>query len=295
MSGTEPAAWRDERVLAVLSAANLQRLPLIKQDLAEAGIDASVVAPDDLEHLSGVLRRSHGVQHTILALGGDGWVHRVLQHLDLSNQCLGVLPAGTGNDLAHALGLPSDLRRSIRQLSQAQPQRIDLGEINGIRYVNSAGFGLDSATLRTRHNNRGLLHQNYLAAFVYSLSRLKTLVGSVSIDGQTFSSRYMWVLAMNSPYIGGGINIAPGARLDDGKLNVLLIHETSKWVLLANMPAAVKGRHLGIKAAQYSVAERIECEMVEPVDTLAVDGEEHFCGERQVSIQVVPGALRVLR
>jgi diacylglycerol kinase (ATP) len=228
-------------------------------------------------------------------VGGDGMLHNVLQSIDPATQVLGIVPAGTGNDVARSLGYPKQLSAAIEHLSSLTPQPTDYGKINEYRFINSAGFGLDSETLRVRNASRGFLNRNYLAAYVYVLARLKPFACRLTIDGEVLDGRWYWVLAMNTPFIGGGTRIAPRAVIADGLLDAMLIKDTPKLNLLRHLPATVKGRHLELAIVVYRQAREIICVTEKPLDTLAVDGEERLCAGKEVKISVQAGKLSLLR
>jgi diacylglycerol kinase (ATP) len=285
----------DDRVLVILAPASLDKLPYLKQHLAGVFPRVDVVSPADLDDLHRIVGRSASTHRLVLAAGGDGTLHQVLQRLDTAAQVLGVLPIGTGNDFARVLDFPARLGDRIKHLAGLTPAPLDFGTANGRRYINSGGFGIDSQTLATRQRSRGLVGRNYNAAFVATLFRLKSYRVEIDCDGEHLDGRYLWVLAMNSPYIGGGTLIAPRASVADGKLDVLLVKHTSKLNLLRYLPAAIKGRHLDSGLTVYRQAERVEVRLAEPLDYLALDGELQLCGESALRLEVCAGRLLFLQ
>jgi diacylglycerol kinase (ATP) len=288
--------YSEQRVLAVLKPAELFRLDLLKTLLKAVFPRIEIVSPQSLEHLKDLLRRCRTTHPLVVAIGGDGTLHQVLQELDLERQVLALLPLGTGNDFARAIGYPTGLQKKISRLATLHPLPTDFGEMSGHRFINSAGFGLDSATLALRANNpNNRILQNYNLAFIKVLARLKPVVAEIEIDGERLSGNYFWTLAMNNAFIGGGTRIAPAAKVDDGELDVLLVRADSKWELLVNLPRAIKGRHLGMQQVVYRQATQMKCRCAEPVTYLAADGELHFHGERLVEFQTRVGSLTMLR
>jgi diacylglycerol kinase (ATP) len=284
-----------ERAIALLSRANIDRLLEFKSLLTQVFPRMDVVAPQDLDHLGQVVKRSHGTHKLVLAIGGDGMLHQVLQHVNLADQVLGVLPAGTGNDFARSLNFPKGMRERIAHLAQLKTLPIDFGLINDVRFINSAGFGLDAATLRVRHTHGGLLHRSYQAAFLYGLVKMKPWDLKVDVDGELIEGLFYWPLAMNTPYIGGGVKIAPKALIDDGLLDIVLIKQLPKLKMAQLLPAAAKGQHLQLPEVIYRQARTAVCKVSRPVDWMAVDGEERICGAREVRFSVQAGRLAFLR
>jgi YegS/Rv2252/BmrU family lipid kinase len=285
----------DEDVLAILSHSSLDDLPFFKRELPRVLPGVKVVSPGDLEDLGRIVRRSHTKFRLLLAVGGDGTLHQVLQHLDTDQQVLGLLPAGTGNDVARTIGYPRRLRERIARLAELQAQATDFGTAAGRRFINSAGIGLDAETLRTREQKKGFFHRNYTAAFLLTLNKLKPIAATISIDGEEQSGEYHWVLMMNTPYIGGGTPIAPDASMDDGKLDALVVRKLGKFRLLTLMPAALSGRHLRVQGTEYQQVRSLKVTAEKPVDYVALDGELVLWAQRELEFTVRSGQLKMLR
>jgi YegS/Rv2252/BmrU family lipid kinase len=281
--------------MAIISKNNLMRLEWLKSTLGQVFPRLDCIAPRDLSHLRDVVRRSRESHPLVIAVGGDGTLHQVLQHIDLENQVLGLLPFGTGNDLARVIGCPTAPLAAAQYLQRAVPQPIDIIDANGIRVHNSAGFGIDTATIKVRERNRGLLHSNYNLAFLWALRELKPLRMRIDYGSVSESGDFWWVLAMNNRDIGKGTRIAPRARFDDGLLDMLLVREMPKLSLVKLLPKASKGRHLSEPGIVYEQLAELRCELSQAVDYLVCDGEMHFVATREVRFRCQPGALRLLR
>lgn len=285
----------DRHALAIVSPANRGRLLEIESDLGVVFPNLECVAPGSLDDLGRLVRESQGHKDLLIAVGGDGTLHQVLQHVDLPTQVLGLLPGGTGNDLARTLGFPLDFRGRVGHLLGQTPVSMDLGLLGGVRFHNSGGFGLDTATLVVREQRHGLFKRNYNAAFVAALVSMRPLRGEVEIDGRRHSGRFWWVLAMNNRDIGKGTQIAPRAVIDDGRLDILLVEGMSKLDLLRLLPRAQQGRHIGQTGVTYEQAERVTVRLDKPLTHIACDGELYASGASELHIEILPNALKLLR
>lgn len=301
----------EERVLALLSPRNLRRLDEIKASLGIVFPRLDVVAPDDLGHLGQAVSRSRETHKVVIAVGGDGTLHQVLQVVDPVNQVLALLPGGTGNDFARAIGYKDRCSAAwaAERMLEMRAQPSDLCLVNGIRFHNSAGFGLDTATVKVRERSKGLLHTNYVLAFLAALKQMQPLKMSYTFEGSyvsgdgrhiseaqhSGSGEFFWVLGMNNRDIGGGTQMAPLAKLGDGVLDLVLIHGMPKLNMLSLLPAAMKGRHLGRAGVDYAQCASLRCVLEERLDWLAVDGEMYRCGEREVQFELRAAGLTLLR
>jgi diacylglycerol kinase family enzyme len=292
--------FRDDRVLALLAPAALRHFDLFKRELPGVFPGVQLIAPRDVSHLHEVVRRSAESHRLVLAIGGDGTLHQCLQRLDLGAQVLGILPAGSGNDFAATLGYPPGLRRALAHLAGLRPQPTDFGLANGTRYINSAGFGIDTATLLLRERSGAWLKRQYNLLFLRALQAMQP--GAVTVtwtlaDGTqgSESGRFFWLLGMNSPAIGGGTRIAPRAAVDDGLLDMVLIRAVSKLELVRRMPDAIAGRHLELPMTRYAQVASFVVEAAAPEPYLALDGELVLCAERRLEFRAQPRALAFLR
>jgi diacylglycerol kinase (ATP) len=182
----------------------------------------------------------------LVVCGGDGLVNLGLQAVTGSDVPLGMLPAGTGNDVARTLGIPAgDPAAAAARLVAWQPRAIDLARV-GDRYfatVMAAGF---DAIVNERANRmswpRGQMRYNL--ATVAELRTFRPLRYTLDLDGEVHHVDAMLVAVGNGPSFGGGLRIAEGARLDDGLLDVVVIGPMTKRELVRTYPKLFKGTHI---------------------------------------------------
>jgi diacylglycerol kinase (ATP) len=295
-AGFDPAG---QRVLAVVSRNNWNRLVELEAHLRTIYPQLTCIAPASLEDMDAEVRASSGYIDLVVAVGGDGTLHRVLQSIDLESQALGLLPAGTGNDLARSLGYPEDLPGRVAHLQRLKPRAIDVGLVGGavdapIRYHNSAGFGLDASTLVKRESNE-ILRRNYKLAFGVALLGMRPLAARIEVGGRELAGSYWWVLAMNNCDIGRGTRIAPVAKIDDGVLDLLLVDgSVSKLGLVKLLPKAERGGHVGQPGITYVQGTEIRCVLEQPVGYVAVDGELYASDATEITFTVERQALKLL-
>jgi diacylglycerol kinase family enzyme len=253
----------------------------------------------------------------ILIFGGDGTIHRHLSQLVKLGLPVLIVPAGSGNDFARALG-----RRRVRD-SLAAWQRfcagknnvreIDLGVITPLRdaggapaphepahyFCSVAGVGLDGEVARRANQLPRWLrrHGGYaltLAPTIFRFAPLPMKILAPAEDGHWITrSDQPTILAAfaNTSTYGGGMKIAPYARVDDGKLDVCVVGGIDPFKLLCMFPTIYFGRHLGIRQVEYFQAPRLRVEPETPIDVYA-DGE--FVCQTPVEVSLQAGALKVL-
>lgn len=254
----------------------------------------------------------------ILIFGGDGTVHRHLGALVRLGLPVLVAPAGSGNDFARALGLRRvrDSLHAWRKFASggANVRTTDLGIITPLGAVGeaqsqrsvhyfscAAGVGLDGEIARRAQALPRWLrgHGGYALSLAPALLRFQPFGLKLSLSqAESFhefipQNEQTLVVAVfaNTPVYGGGMRIAPRAKMDDGQLDVCLIHDIHKLKLVGVFPTVYFGRHLGIREVDYFTTARVRVETDRPLDVYA-DGE-YVCGT-PAEVGVAGGALRVV-
>jgi diacylglycerol kinase (ATP) len=236
----------------------------------------------------------------IVAVGGDGTTHLVAGALLASEAArgvtLGVLPSGTGSDLARALGIPRDPIRALSRALLGEPRAIDAGRCDdasgGFCFVNiaSAGIGgmVDEAVNAMPHRGRTA----FLGATLGALRRYRCVPVRVSLEGEAFYEGPLFMLAIaNGTTFGKGMRIAPRARLDDGNFDVVLVGEIAGWELVRRLPQVYLGRHLGVAKVRFRQARKVRLEPLGVLPPFDVDGETY--PSAAATFTVLPGALQV--
>jgi diacylglycerol kinase (ATP) len=229
----------------------------------------------------------------IVSAGGDGTHHYVINGLFKSEVPLGLLPLGTGNDFAKGLGMPMDLHAAAAALVNGQIREIDLAQVGGALYGCIAGVGFDSTV--TRYAND---HARWLSgplAYTWSLLRCMSEYRpqqlEIIADGESFSGEVLFAVVGNNSSYGGGIRLAPHAKLDDGILDICIVPYLSRFELLRWVRRAYRGEHLNHPRIKYLQARKIT---LRATSRMELFGDGEFLQELPATIQVVPRALRVI-
>jgi YegS/Rv2252/BmrU family lipid kinase len=243
----------------------------------------------------------------ILVAGGDGTTSEIVSGLlEASPQerpALGLLPLGSGWDLARTLNLPRDLDAALGVIESAELRSIDAGRIeyrdaSGARcrgyFVNEASAGLSGAIVRLEKNSKKRLGSrlHFIAGTLGAILGHRPVELAVEIDGERiYEGPVSLVVAANGCYFGAGMRVAPAALIDDGALEVILVRGLSIPRLLANLPSLYFGRHLQHPSVSRHAARKLALipkQMRVPID---VDGEA--LGTLPLCAEILPGALRV--
>lgn len=241
----------------------------------------------------------------VIVFGGDGSVSAMLPSLIAGGHTLGLVPVGSGNDTARALGLHRmKWHEALDHALQAHPSPLDLGEL---AYTNARGFeqrrlfvssfnaGFDAAVVQHAMSLPAWLTgmPRYTLATLIELSALRSFDMSVAIDGQVLhAGPALLASTLNTPTYGGGMQIAPTASANDGALDLMLASEMGLLRVLSLLPRMLVGRHLGEPCVTHQCFGKLTLKATAPVP-MAADGE--FLGDAvEASVQVRPALLQAL-
>lgn len=206
---------------------------------------------------------------TVVALGGDGTLHEVLNGMDFGSARMGIIPAGRGNDFAIGTGVASlDPVTAIADIVRGTPRDLDYLQVGDVRCINVAGTGLDVEVLRKTAKSKNKL--SYVASLFRCLLHFKPYRVEITVDGETSVSDCIMVGACNGSQFGGGIKLCPPANAGDGKLDLIAITKPKHIPTIFVMPRFVKGRHLGWKCVRHIVCDAFRVVTEEAIE---LDGE----------------------
>jgi YegS/Rv2252/BmrU family lipid kinase len=205
---------------------------------------------------------------------------------------LGVLPGGRGNDFARTVGIPLDAEAACAVIAHGEARPIDLGLAGDRAFIGIASLGFDSDANRIANQAPAQLGRLvYVYGLVRALAAWKHASFTVEVDGERVSFSGWSVAAANSKAYGGGMLLAPDARLDDGALDVVLISDIGKWAYVRTAPSVFKGTHVRNPAVRVLRGAEVRVESDRPFVVYA-DGDP--IGETPITLRAAPGALQVL-
>jgi diacylglycerol kinase (ATP) len=229
---------------------------------------------------------------SLVVCGGDGMVHLAVQLLADTDTPLGIIPAGTGNDVARYFDIPrNDPQLAADIVIASKIRTIDLARAGDKYFVTVLAAGFD-AKVNERANQmswpKGQMRYNL--ATLSELRVFEPVPYTLEIDDRTISLDAMMVAIGNGPSYGGGLRIAEGASLDDGLLDVVIIKPMSKLQLVRTYPKLFNGTHRSHPSYEHHFAKRVT--VAAPGIVTYADGERF--GSLPLTVEVVPQALRVL-
>ena len=228
----------------------------------------------------------------LVALGGDGLVHLTLQAVAGSGVPLGIIPAGTGNDIARAVGVPlRDPAAAADIVAAGHTRPIDAGRCGSRWFAGVLGAGFDSAVNeRANRMVRPSGRAKYDLAMLAELRTFRPVPFTLELDGETWQTPAMLVAVGNSPSYGGGMRVTPDAKLDDGMFDVLVLGPLSRPAFVRVFPRVYRGTHVTHPAVTIRRARVVS---LAAAGVVAYADGERF-GRLPLTCTAVPGALQVL-
>lgn len=256
-----------------------------------------IVLTQNHHHVSQISREKAAMYDIIVACGGDGTIHNVVQGIAETNVTLGVLPMGSGNDFAKSLNITQSLSECLDFIYHKNTLFIDLikysGEVSGW-CTNTIGFGLDGwANYHARNVTllRGKLPYIYgaiKAAFTFKGSRV-----FLENDNGSTNKPFLMVTACNGKWEGGNFYVAPNADMTDGLMNILTIEKLSIPRLLSYLPRFLRGPSQKMHGVCSFTSKKLVYYSESPVAVHA-DGEQVGISVRRIELNIKKNALQII-
>jgi diacylglycerol kinase (ATP) len=228
----------------------------------------------------------------VVVCGGDGMVHLAVQAVAGTGTPLGLVPAGSGNDVARYFGLSrTDPQQAVERVIRGETRTVDLARSGSQYFVTVLAAGFD-AIVNERANRmtwpKGQMRYNI--ATLAELRVFRPLPYTLQLDDRELQLEAMLVAVGNGPSFGGGLRITEGAVLDDGLLDVVIIKPMSKPSLIRTYPKLFKGTHVTHPQYEHHLVRSVT--VAAPGIVSYADGERF--GPLPLTVECVPGALTVL-
>ena len=264
----------------------------IESELDSNKVSAHISYTQYKAHARELAGKAVGLYDAVVAVGGDGTVNEVASKLVGTDTALAIVPTGSGNGLARYLNIPMRLNKAIQSLNYFVEKKIDTMKVNQYCSVNVAGIGFDA---HISHNFEGKTLRGplgYLQLIATEFASYQSENYKLIIDGNEYKRKAFLISFANSSQYGNNIHIAPNAQIDDGIIDVSIIHDFPK----INAPAMIFSlldKSINKNDNDETVkAKKIEIE--HPVVLKAhIDGEPVLLGNKAI-IEINPLSLKVI-
>ena len=229
----------------------------------------------------------------VVVCGGDGTLNLAVREFDLAQGTLALIPTGSGDDFARVTGIPRKLRAACDVVVDGTIREVDVALANDLRYLGVAGLGFDSEVAHFANNHVRYLRGSavYLYAIFRVLPKFTPLPVRMRTENGLRRELIMFAAVGNSRQYGGGIRITPDAAIDDGLLDLCIVHKTTRVELLKTLPKAYTGAH--VKSPFVEMGRGREFRF-ESETELAVYADGEPLTKTPVSFRLAPQKLRIV-
>lgn len=273
---------------------SLKVMQAVEQHLIQEDVAFEVVETQYPQHAVELARAAVGKAYKgIISVGGDGTLLEVAGELHGTEETLGIIPAGTGNDFRQAVHVSKDPIEALNMILAGHSKNIDIGFLGDNRpFLNVAGTGFDVEVLRNTEKVRRLFTGGaaYYAGIILSLFRHKGINIEITANGEKIKRKVLLVAIANGKCFGGGLKVAPASSVLDGLFNVLIVNNVSNWRILIELPKLKKGQIEKISVAEQFTCSDIQISSETPM-SFELDGD--IFGQTPAHLRIKPAALRV--
>jgi YegS/Rv2252/BmrU family lipid kinase len=274
-------------------------LPAVTE-LLDGVVEYDLVLSEAPEHALRLARDASGYD-SVIAVGGDGTVHEVLNGLMArpaeDRPAFTLIPTGSGNDYRRTLGISTDISTAVRQIASGERVRMDVGTCNGVYFANSIAVGLDARVtakaveLKVTTGWSGIwLYARALRYVLFNQYYSHPVTLTID-DGEPHAIDMMIVAITNGPTYGGGFHVTPDAVSDDGLLDVCIVDKVGLPGALWRLPFIVFGKHTWMKPVEMKLVKALRLVSESPVEG-QIDGETML--ETEYAIGIIPDAIEVV-
>lgn len=269
-------------------------IPIIHEIIKEKNIDYQIKETSKKGDAT-VLAREAIKENAkkVIAVGGDGTINEVINGLITCNIDFGIIPAGSGNDVAKLLKLPKKTEDALELAIDGKSKMIDLGRVYNRYFINIASIGLDAEIAAWTKVSKKVFSGKwaYIASILRNICTYRSIPLEIIIDGKEIKKDILLSAVGNGKYYGGGLKILPKASMDDGYFDICIVSNIPKWKLFFVFPSLFKGNHGKYNFVEFTRAKKVEIKTKENVK-INLDGEIEE--GNNFEFEIVPKALNII-
>lgn len=267
-------------------------------------IDYEIILTEGRGHLQEILKKHHKDFNRFIAIGGDGTVNELINYDKINELICGILPTGSGNDLANALGMNKKIITDLETLiNKEKIQSLDLGKVyiknsdgseGNFTFINSLGIGFDAAVAARAQKIKYISGLPlYLLAVFKTLFNYKSTSFTIESDNFSYNNLCFMVAIGNGQTAGGGFKLTPLALLNDGLIDICIVKGVNKFSVIKILPKAITGNHIKDKRVIYLKSKKLNLTVESPLYVHA-DGEILTSNLESLSIKIIPNYVKFL-
>jgi len=287
-------SFNNNKTLLLLNPkAGTRKLSTLERQLVRFRHEFDYISISEIEDFKSYIKSKIDHYETFIAVGGDGTVNSLASNLIYSDRILGVLPFGSGNGFAREMGFRRNIRSLADDIKRKEYFGIDVLKINDTTCINVAGVGIDSFVAHSFDSLRRRGLWNYGITTLKTVRKLKPFNAAVKINNKLIEDQFYMVSVANTRQFGNGAFLAPQAKADDGKFNIVLLKPFPKYLLPLFLVRLLTGT--AKESAYIKYFESDNTGIIFTKETrFHIDGEPfHFTGE--IKVEILKNALKILK
>lgn len=222
-------------------------VPIIENKMNNTGYEYSIIHTKGIDDARLITKKHLKSEYEIIVgVGGDGTVREVASGIkEIGKGILGIIPMGTGNDLARSLNIPLNSNEALEKIILGKIKEVNIGRAEKNIFLNVASIGFDAEIVKNTKIFKGI----FKGKLAYTMGILRTLLifksknVTIEYDNIKRNEKILLIAVANGNYYGGGMKITPEAKIDDGKIDVCIIKDISRFKLLFLFPSVYNGKH----------------------------------------------------
>jgi len=277
------------------SRSTLKALPDIEKQFQSRGMDFEFHHTRERGHATELVKEVHGRFDVIVSVGGDGTINEIINGMPDLNKPMGIIPIGTGNDFARSCSIPiGDLNAAIDVLQAHEIKKLDVGEVNGRRFINVMGLGFEG-----RANDIGkmlpFLHgtPKYLIAIGGTYLTYRRMPLKIKFNDKVIEEKVFLMSIGNGWNVGGGLQLTPKAKLDDGVFDVGYLQNISRFRILQVFSKLYDGTIDTVPEVEMYQTKEISIESDRPIPA-HIDGESFDPVQTSFKVHIIPAAQEII-
>ncbi len=230
----------------------------------------------------------------VVAVGGDGTIHEVVNGLVGKKHKFGIVPVGSGNDFVKAVGIPLQIEAAFNAIAAGHTKPVDVGKADSVFFPNGLGIGFDAWVVRQSQLVRRLRgNAIYLYSVLRTIYNYKPPEVRISFNSTIREEKLFMITVGNGVSLGGGFKLTPFAVLDDGLLDLTIIEDLTKPEIYKKLLGVYTGKHTQMPQVATDRSASLNVESEEGF-AVHLDGELMSLNKKQIHISIIPKALEVI-
>jgi YegS/Rv2252/BmrU family lipid kinase len=229
----------------------------------------------------------------VISVGGDGTVHEILNGIAGKGCALGIIPSGSGNDLARTLGIDLDVETAYAMIRSGVKGTIDIGLAGSRYFINIGGVGFDAEVVADMNMNMKFLRGTmaYVASVLKKLVNYRPVRLRIDIDGKIIEKTVYICAVANGRFYGGGMMLAPRANIRDGLFDICIIEDLNKWEFLKTFPKVFSGTHVSHPKVSMHKGKHI---VIEGPENLFIHADGEVFGNLPADFRIIPNGIDII-